>query len=70
MAHIQDQTFAKLGLQKAVSEKKIVSYHRGLENASGENPILVLLHGYPQSAYLYENYLIFIKITDKLDGDF
>ena len=59
MAHIQDQKFAELGLEKSVSEKKITSYHRGLENANRDNPILVLLHGYPQSAYMYEIFLTF-----------
>lgn len=54
MAHIQDQKFAELGFQKAVSTRNIASYHRDLNKASGDNPILVLLHGYPQSAYMYE----------------
>ncbi|CAO2655313.1 Nn.00g103770.m01.CDS01 [Neocucurbitaria sp. VM-36] len=53
MAHIQDRKFAGLGLEKAVSGKKIISYHRGLEKASNDNPVLVLLHGYPQSAYIW-----------------
>lgn len=53
MADIQDQKFAKLGLQKAVSNKKIVSYHRALDRANEKNPIIVLIHGYPESAYMY-----------------
>ena len=56
MAHIQDQKFAKLGFQKSISSKKIVSYHRDLEKTNDNNPILVLLHGYPQSAYMCENH--------------
>ena len=54
MAQIQDQKFADLGLQKSVSEKGIVSYHRSLTKTTKGDPILVLLHGYPQSAYMYE----------------
>jgi hypothetical protein len=52
MADIQDQKFADLGLQKTISNKGIVSYTRGLDKASDKNPVLVLLHGYPQSAYM------------------
>jgi len=52
MAHIQDQKFTELGLKKSVSTKKVVSYHQGLAKAGDGNPILVLLHGYPQSAYM------------------
>lgn len=59
MAHIQDQKFATLGLEKVVSEGNITSYHRGLRNANRDNPILVLLHEYPQSAYMYETIPIF-----------
>ncbi|KAI9684868.1 MAG: hypothetical protein M1822_005517 [Bathelium mastoideum] len=53
MAHIQDQKFADLGLRKEISDGKVVSYHRGLQAAGSGNPILVLLHGYPQSAYIW-----------------
>ncbi|KAF1847088.1 alpha/beta-hydrolase [Cucurbitaria berberidis CBS 394.84] len=53
MAHIQDQKFTELGLRKVVSAGKITSYHRDLDKASDGNPILVLLHGYPQSAYIW-----------------
>ena len=56
MAHIQDQKFAELGLQKAISNQKIVSYHQNLDKADHDSPILVLLHGYPQSAYMCANY--------------
>lgn len=55
MAHIQDQKFAVLGLRKSTSSKGVVSYHRGLSNASIKTPILVLLHGYPNSAYLWRH---------------
>lgn len=53
MADIQDKKFADLDLQKAVSKKKVVSYHRSLDKANEKNPIVVLLHGYPESAYMY-----------------
>ena len=52
MANIQDQKFVDLGLQKTISAKGVVSYHKHLDAAAKNNPILVLLHGYPQSAYM------------------
>jgi pimeloyl-ACP methyl ester carboxylesterase len=55
MAQIQDMKFSELGLQKYTSSKKVVSYHQDLDRANSKNPILVLLHGYPNSAYLYAN---------------
>lgn len=54
MSQIQDQKFADLGLQKAISKQKIVSYHKELDTANDKNPIIVLIHGYPESAYMYE----------------
>lgn len=62
MADIQDQKFAELGLHKATSNKGIASYYRDLDKADNDNPILVLLHGYPQSSYMYGNHatLLFI----------
>jgi hypothetical protein len=53
MADIQDRKFASLGLQKTISHAGIVSYNKNLNTANANNPILVLLHGYPQSAYMY-----------------
>lgn len=53
MAHIQDQKFQALGFQKSSSSKRVVAYHKDLDTAGVDNPILVLLHGYPNSAYLY-----------------
>jgi pimeloyl-ACP methyl ester carboxylesterase len=53
MANIQNQKFVSLGLQKTVSSKGVVSYHTHLDAAAKDNPILVLLHGYPQSSYMY-----------------
>jgi hypothetical protein len=53
MAGIQDKKFTELGLQKAISNQGIVSYNRGLEKGNDKNPIIVLLHGYPESSYMY-----------------
>jgi hypothetical protein len=51
--HIQDTKFDSLGLSKSiVNKEKVCCYTRSLENASDDNPILVLIHGYPQSAYM------------------
>lgn len=41
-----------LGLESNTStaaDDKLFYYHRGLANASHETPILVLIHGYPQT---------------------
>lgn len=55
MAHIQDQKFADLGFQRHTSSKGTVSYHRNLTKANSAVPILVLLHGYPNSAFLWRH---------------
>ena len=55
MAHIQDQKFLELGLEKSTSSKGVVSYHNHIAKATLSNPILVLLHGYPNSAYLWRH---------------
>jgi hypothetical protein len=48
----QDDKFSSLGLTKTVIDKvQLCCYTRSLENASEKNPVLVLIHGYPQSAY-------------------
>ncbi len=55
---IQDEKFSSLGLRKMVVNKEQVScYSRALGTASKDNPILVLIHGYPQSAYEYATFL-------------
>jgi hypothetical protein len=52
MAALQDQKYAELGLEKSVSSGGGVSaYHRHLQKAETSNPVLLLIHGYPQSAY-------------------
>jgi hypothetical protein len=51
---IQDQKFSALGLSKMiVNDAQVCTYSRGLGAASDNNPILVLIHGYPSSAYMY-----------------
>lgn len=50
---IQDAKFKSLGLQKmTVNKEQVVTYSRTLGAASEQNPILVLLHGYPQSSFM------------------
>ena len=50
---IQDNKLKSLGLQKmTVNREQIISYSRGLGSASEQNPVLVLIHGYPQSSYM------------------
>jgi hypothetical protein len=52
MADIQDAEFEKLGLSKTISKVgEINVYHRHLDKINSTNPLLVLIHGYPQSAY-------------------
>ncbi|KAJ4988994.1 hypothetical protein SVAN01_05432 [Stagonosporopsis vannaccii] len=55
MALIQDRAFTALGFSKATSSAGVVSYHKDLPSAGTDTPILVLLHGYPNSAYLWRN---------------
>ncbi|KAF2422853.1 alpha/beta-hydrolase [Tothia fuscella] len=52
MAAIQDAKFKELGLPKSISEVgKLNVYHRHLDKTSSTSPLLILIHGYPQSAY-------------------
>ncbi|PVH92407.1 alpha/beta-hydrolase [Periconia macrospinosa] len=64
----QDKKFASLGLSKptagaegvAKREEKgggegINAYTHNLSSSSPSNPVLVLLHGYPQSSYMWRN---------------
>lgn len=56
-----------LGLESNIStaaEDKTFYYHRGLKNLSNEKPILVLLHGYPQTNFMYVFPLVFDTSTD------
>ncbi|USP74878.1 alpha/beta-hydrolase [Curvularia clavata] len=58
--HTQDTKFTQLGLQKSiVNKEQVCCYTRSLENATDQNPILVLIHGYPQSSYIkgWEEYV-------------
>ncbi|RYO37509.1 hypothetical protein AA0111_g2340 [Alternaria arborescens] len=53
---IQDTKLSSLGLSKSiVNKEKVCCYTRSLENADDRNPILVLIHGYPQSAYMWRH---------------
>jgi hypothetical protein len=52
MADIQDAKFEELGLSKTITKVGgINAYHRHLDKINSTNPLLVLIHGYPQSAY-------------------
>lgn len=49
----QDDKFSSLGLSKTiVNAEQVVTYSRGLGGVSEKNPVLVLIHGYPQSSYM------------------
>jgi hypothetical protein len=50
--NIQNEKFSNLGFKTVTDSEQIVSYSRGLETVSEKNPILVLVHGYPSSAYM------------------
>ncbi|KAF2811892.1 alpha/beta-hydrolase [Mytilinidion resinicola] len=53
---IQDQFMTHNGLRKShVNNPAVCTYSRGLEHISATNPALVLLHGYPQSAYIWRH---------------
>ncbi|CAE6997244.1 hypothetical protein P3342_000557 [Pyrenophora teres f. teres] len=53
---IQDAKFNTLGLRRIITaEGRICCYTRSLEISSKKNPILVLIHGYPQSAYMWRH---------------
>ncbi|KAH7378297.1 Alpha/Beta hydrolase protein [Pyrenochaeta sp. MPI-SDFR-AT-0127] len=52
----QDDKFSSLGLSKmVVNKEQVTTYSRALGSASEKNPILVLVHGYPQSAYMWRH---------------
>jgi hypothetical protein len=50
---VQNDKFSSLGFKTVTDSEQLVSYSRGLESVSEKNPILVLIHGYPSSAYMY-----------------
>lgn len=44
-----------LGLESNIStaaEERAFYYHRGIKNIKNDTPILVLLHGYPQTSFM------------------
>ena len=50
---IQDDKLSSLGLNKmVVNKEQVTTYSRALGAASEKNPILVLVHGYPESAFM------------------
>ena len=53
MAELQNSKFQELGLTRSTSKEGVVAYHRHLETACHGTPVLLLIHGYPQSAYEY-----------------
>jgi pimeloyl-ACP methyl ester carboxylesterase len=55
MAEVQDQSFQTLGFHKSRSSDGVVGYHKNLSDIDVNTPILVLLHGYPNSAYLWRH---------------
>lgn len=53
---IQDKGFERLGLTKQmVGSPSVCCYTRDLDKVSSSTPVLVLLHGYPQSSYMYQH---------------
>jgi C-terminal processing protease CtpA/Prc len=51
---IQADKFSSLGFSKTiVNKEQVACYSRSLGSASDDNPVIVLIHGYPQSAYEY-----------------
>ncbi|KAF2661791.1 alpha/beta-hydrolase [Lophiostoma macrostomum CBS 122681] len=52
----QDAKLKDLGLSKTtVNAEQVNTYSRNLGSVSEDNPVLVLIHGYPQSAYLWRH---------------
>jgi len=58
-ADVEATKFSHHGLTKSVltlaSGAQVCSYIRGLHDASQRTPILVLIHGYPQTSYLWRH---------------
>jgi pimeloyl-ACP methyl ester carboxylesterase len=69
---IQDSKFKDLGLTKTiVNAEHVCTYSRALSSVSDDNPVLVLLHGYPQSSYLYvfEAFYLCLLLNYSQDGE-
>ncbi|KAF1963750.1 alpha/beta-hydrolase [Byssothecium circinans] len=65
--NIQDTKLKSLGLSKTVVNKEQVNtYTRNLASASAKNPVLALLHGYPQSAYMWRHLIPLLPRTAPL----
>ncbi|GAM88174.1 hypothetical protein ANO11243_062050 [Dothideomycetidae sp. 11243] len=55
MADVQDRAFEALGFTKSTSDKGLVSYSRDLDQSNADNANIVLIHGYPQSSYIWRH---------------
>ncbi|KAF2108721.1 Alpha/Beta hydrolase protein [Lophiotrema nucula] len=52
----QDQKLKSLGLTKTiVNDAQVCTYSRNLGSVSEKNPVLVLIHGYPESSYMWRH---------------
>ncbi|KAF2203103.1 alpha/beta-hydrolase [Delitschia confertaspora ATCC 74209] len=64
---IQDAKLNDLGLSKTVvNEEQVCCYSRNLGSVSERNPILLLLHGYPQSSYMWRHVIPLLSPTSPL----
>lgn len=61
---LQDDKFNNLHLSKTVvNQEQVACYSRSLGSASNKNPILVLIHGYPQSSYMWRHMVPLLPST-------
>lgn len=50
---IQNKKFKELGLDTGIAnDAQVRCYYRGLGSVSESTPVLVLIHGYPQSSFM------------------
>ncbi|KAF2124180.1 alpha/beta-hydrolase [Dothidotthia symphoricarpi CBS 119687] len=63
----QDEKMSSLGLTKTiVNNEKVCCYSRDLGAVSKKNPVLVLVHGYPQSSYMWRHFIPLLPSTAPL----
>lgn len=61
---LQDGRLSSLGLSKAiVNQERVACYSRFLGSVSNKNPVLVLIHGYPQSSYMWRHLIPLLPPT-------
>ncbi|KAF2853732.1 alpha/beta-hydrolase [Plenodomus tracheiphilus IPT5] len=61
---LQDDKLSSLGLSKTiVNQEQVTCYSRSLGSASEKNPVLVLIHGYPQSSYMWRHVIPLLPPT-------